>query len=301
MPEIPQALKPEHVIGRRIESIWGEGRATGQDGWLEQENVWLILDNGFAIAIPASDCGAWLAARVPRAAVRIQGTRSRILARMLAWFGGKPDGHGARQDGAIVGARIANVYRRLWEGQPDGSESAVIELADGRALTMTLVAPRGTGAAGLAVRSRAEFEVLREQGLAPFWGESQRMETPVYPNSTVLFRQTMTAAGGGGGMVINYASADAVEAVVAFYQQRLGTAQRNPISGSAIWHFPESDGEFRGGQHVEVWPAAGAYPFREHQGALPLPPDARTVIHHSHLFYKATQNGGKIGPGFGPV
>jgi len=113
------------------------------------------------------------------------------------------------------------------------------------------------------------------------------LEIHSYPNSTPLFSQSMSAAGGGGGEEYDEATADPLEIVVAFYEERLGAAQRDAASGSATWHFPDPDGRNRGGQHLEVWPADGAYPFREAPGSSPLPPEARTVICHSTLYLPA--------------
>jgi hypothetical protein len=113
------------------------------------------------------------------------------------------------------------------------------------------------------------------------------IEIPSYPNGTILFSQSMSAAGGGGGMAQNEVTADPTEVVVAFFEERLGPAQRDAASGSAVWHFPESDGGLRGGRHLEVWPVDGAYPFRDDEGSYPQPPDARTVIHYSYLYVPA--------------
>jgi hypothetical protein len=47
----------------------------------------------------------------------------------------------------------------------------VLELDDGKFLTETVVAPNGTGAAGLHVHSRAEWEQMSdaEWEMVPFW------------------------------------------------------------------------------------------------------------------------------------
>ena len=117
-----------------------------------------------------------------------------------------------------------------------------------------------------------------------------RVEIPSYPNSTVLFSESVSAMGGGGGIVQNDVTADPIEVVVAFYEERLGIAQRDAGSGSAVWHFPESEGGVRGGQHLEVWPVAGAYPFRGDRGSSPQPPDAKTVIHRSSMYIPAGED-----------
>lgn len=127
---------------------------------------------------------------------------------------------------------------------------------------------------------------------------SKRAEIPFYPNSTILYNESMSAAGGGGGMVHNYVTADPLEVVVAFYEERLGVAQRDTASGSATWHFPDAQEGWRGGRHLEVWPIDGAYPWRGSHGAYPQPPDARTVIHDSYMYVPAAPEEPDPGPPF---
>jgi len=102
--------------------------------------------------------------------------------------------------------------------------------------------------------------------------------------ATMLFRQHMSALGGGGGSVLNKATADSPEVVVAFYEERLGATQHDAATGSAKWHIEDAPNGMGGGQHLEIWPVAGAYPFKGAQGSHPPPPDARTVIHQSYLY-----------------
>jgi hypothetical protein len=106
-----------------------------------------------------------------------------------------------------------------------------------------------------------------------------QVEIPFYPNSTVIFWQSMMAVNGARGMVQNHVTADPPDVVIAFYEEKLGAAQRDVVAESATWHF----GDTGGGQHLEVWPITGAYPFRGAPGSLPPPPDAKTVIDRSYL------------------
>jgi hypothetical protein len=103
-----------------------------------------------------------------------------------------------------------------------------------------------------------------------------------YPNSTSFFWQSMSARGGGGGMIQNYATADPPEVVARFYEERLGPAQSSN-SVAFIWHssIDGEDGGFQGGQHLEVWAVEGAYSFRDISSQPPL--DTKTVIHMSYL------------------
>ena len=103
---------------------------------------------------------------------------------------------------------------------------------------------------------------------------------PQYPGAVALNGQASPAvsARGGGGMLQNWATEDAPEQVVAFFAERLGAGAPAPgAPWPAAWHLSAPDGSEH---HVEVWPADGAYPFRDDVVAPP-PPGARAVVHES--------------------
>ena len=115
-----------------------------------------------------------------------------------------------------------------------------------------------------------------------------RTKIPQYPSSEPLNGQTMSSVGGGGGMVQNWSTADPPEAVVAFFEQRLGVANEwGTGSGfAAKWRFDSADEEEKGGERLEIWPAVGSYPFRDDPTAAP-PAGTRSIIHQSSFYAPA--------------
>jgi hypothetical protein len=107
----------------------------------------------------------------------------------------------------------------------------------------------------------------------------ERDVIPHYPGAVALNGQRApSVVPGGGGGLQNWASGDAPDTVVAFFAERLGASA--PATGApwpAAWHLSSPDGSEH---HLEVWPADGAYPFRDDLTAPP-PSDARTVVHES--------------------
>lgn len=118
---------------------------------------------------------------------------------------------------------------------------------------------------------------------------AERIQIPAYPQATLLFHHSMAARGGGGGSTQNTVTADPPEVVIAFYEERLGVAERNAPAESATWRIADAQPGWNGGQHLEVWPSAGPYPFRNSLGSLPQPSDAHTVIHLSYMYVPLRQ------------
>jgi hypothetical protein len=118
---------------------------------------------------------------------------------------------------------------------------------------------------------------------------------PRYPGAVALNGQASPGASrAGGGMLQNWASDDPPEAVAAFYGERLGAGVPAPgAPWPAAWHLSAPDGSEH---HVEVWPADGAYPFRDDVVAPP-PPGARTVVHESSYVRAAIEQPRPPAPG----
>ena len=110
------------------------------------------------------------------------------------------------------------------------------------------------------------------------------VEIPGYPGCALISRRHADDFEGGGGVMENYASTDHPDDVAAFYEQRLGPADRVTKPGVAIWKFEKPNG----GDRLEVWPADGDYPCRK--GASPPSEESpvQTVIHHSS-FYRVSK------------
>ena len=76
---------------------------------------------------------------------------------------------------------------------------------------------------------------------------------PVYPNAVPVDHRTVSLRGGGGGADSTYASADPFEAVVGFYECRIGPGDR-AVAGSCRWVLTEVAGGWESCRLVVVEP-----------------------------------------------
>lgn len=97
-----------------------------------------------------------------------------------------------------------------------------------------------------------------------------------YPGSVCICNRSVSASGGGGGGETTYATADPLEVVLAFYEQKLGAFKR--YSSAASWSFEESTDSGSSIQKVDLLCISASYPCD-----LSPPPNTQTIISYGYM------------------
>ena len=166
-------LDKEQILNQRIVGIWQRFGSIGMGDWLDTADTWLELETGVFIRVPMSGTGHVEAYSLPLDAQKIEPSpkKGRLLALFEAVLNlvNLAPTSGKDMD-EIVGATIVGIVSELFEGKPDDETSALILLEDGRGLTETMVAPHGTGSAGLFILSPDQIAERRDDpGLCSFF------------------------------------------------------------------------------------------------------------------------------------
>ena len=70
-------------------------------------------------------------------------------------------------------------------------------------------------------------------------------DVPIYPNATLVKSQHVSLMGGGGGTHSGYATDDAFETVVVYYEQHLGPCDRDSAAGTNKWLRSDETGKHK--------------------------------------------------------
>lgn len=135
------AIRKSQIIGARIIEISYTYRTT-EDG-LDECLMYFTVDRGFSFLMPFAGV-QWESSEVPREAKPFGQPRPEWLARLLK----------SREQGILDQIRMGTIAGVL--GSPEYPDDTVIVLNDGAQVSNTMVAPHGTGAAGLYYRRRSE-------------------------------------------------------------------------------------------------------------------------------------------------
>jgi len=128
-------LARHDVVGATIVEVFQTYRL--MKGWLDSTSTYFRIDSGLTFRMPYIQ-GTWRTERIPWRARRLR--------------------FEAEQN--IEGSRITGVYVEPKEGEDwDPSEAIKLLLEDGRWVTERMVAPHGTGDAGLWVHKAGTFDL----------------------------------------------------------------------------------------------------------------------------------------------
>ncbi len=148
-------MRIKDLIGRRVIDIHQHVTMRSMDGWLDEGDVWVTLDDGMIIDVPYDLDGVVHMRELPDEARSIfPDERPMIRGYRRVWkfwipFS-KPTAWDHRE---MRGQEIVDVV------SVGDDRYAFIVLANGTMFSMTSVAPTGTGSAGVEiVRSLTEFE-----------------------------------------------------------------------------------------------------------------------------------------------
>ena len=102
----------------------------------------------------------------------------------------------------------------------------------------------------------------------------QRVNIPKYPNEVSIY--CIRAHGGAGGYSVEaFAVFDTVETVVAFYEDALGSAGRDPQTGKASWNFEDNYLNLVGRKSLSIHSAS---PLPSILSQSRIPDGAQTII-----------------------
>lgn len=147
------------LIGRRLVDIHQHVTMRSMDGWLDEGDVWLTLDDGTVIGVPHGLMGdVWIRELPTEALSVIPNERPMIRGYRRCWKFRIPFSRPAAWDiRELRGQEIVDVI------STGDDRYAYVALANDAMISMNAVAPSGTGSAGVElVRSLREFEIKRE-------------------------------------------------------------------------------------------------------------------------------------------
>ncbi len=145
-----KCLERAEIVGRTVACVKQQFKLNGVEGWLDTAATYFRLDSGLSFCLP------------PAFSTRVELSRMPFFAKKLHLKECQPE---------VVGRAVTELWRPLFDGEPsDGS--AFLELDSGAYVTEQIMAPHGTGAAGLYVYSKDDLAQVLEDGesLEPFWG-----------------------------------------------------------------------------------------------------------------------------------
>jgi len=148
------------VIGQSIDEIWARFGSIGENNWLDTADTWLVLSNGYIIRVPYCCYSNWYTDTIAYGAKCIERKSNTDKQPNLFRFARLFHRPNPKKQ-QIVGSRIVAIYSQASDEIPE--ESALLQLDDGRVITEILVAPHGTGAAGLHILNADEFTELKNK------------------------------------------------------------------------------------------------------------------------------------------
>lgn len=159
------------LFGRRLTNIHQHVTRRSIDGWLDEGDVWLTLDNGTVIGVPHGLMGDVWVRELPDEALPVIPDERQMIRGYRRWWKfwipfSRPAAWDIRE---LRGKEIVDVI------STGDDRHAYVVLANNAMISMNAVAPSGTRGAGIElVRSLREFEVEWE---GTIWRLSEQIKS----------------------------------------------------------------------------------------------------------------------------